>query len=374
MTEKPRAKVDTPSISNDEFDNLSPLTEELKYLDREEVLPFTYEITSYGADYDVTGLIRRLSNNTILIPPFQRSYVWSLRIASRFIESLLLGLPVPGIFLSREPDTNKLLVIDGQQRLNTLRYFHDGVFLPTKREFALKFVQNKYLGKTYQTLSPADRLRFDDSIIHTTVVRQDEPSDDSSSIYYLFERLNTGSIELAAQQIRAAIYHGPFSDTLKHLNENASWRILYGAKDNKMRDQELILRFLALYFFHDDYKKPMKEFLNKYMGGNRNFLLQSEDQIIRAFVPTVETIQRYIGDTAFRWKRGRNVAFAEAVMLGIAYRLERGTVNNYATLRERFNNLSNNLDFAQVTETATTDEENIKKRIRIVREVFADVP
>ena len=83
----------------------------------EAVMPYKYLITSYGADYTVEVLVKRMRENTILVPAFQRSYVWSHRTASRFIESLLLGLPVPGVFFSREKDSEKLLVIDGQQRL-----------------------------------------------------------------------------------------------------------------------------------------------------------------------------------------------------------------------------------------------------------------
>ena len=81
--------------------------------------PGYYSITSYGADYPIDGLIKRLDRGDIIIPKFQRSYVWKIEQASRLIESFLLGLPVPGIFLARENETNKLIVIDGQQRLKS---------------------------------------------------------------------------------------------------------------------------------------------------------------------------------------------------------------------------------------------------------------
>src|SRR5687768_3267101 len=82
----------------------------------------TYDVSSYGSDMDVEGLVRRLQSGDILIPPFQRDYVWKQAEASRFIESLLLGLPVPGVFFATEPETNKFLVIDGQQRLKSLQF------------------------------------------------------------------------------------------------------------------------------------------------------------------------------------------------------------------------------------------------------------
>src|SRR5262249_4701723 len=79
------------------------------------VPPVRYEVASFGIDYDVEGIVRRLQRGDMVIPSFQRTYIWKLTEASRFIESLLLGLPIPGVFLAEEPETNRLLVIDGQQ-------------------------------------------------------------------------------------------------------------------------------------------------------------------------------------------------------------------------------------------------------------------
>ncbi len=125
----------------------------------EEYYPVEYSISSYGADYPVDGLVKRINNRSIYIPKFQRSYVWNIYRASRFIESLLLGLPVPAIFLYKETDSNRLLVIDGQQRLRTLQYFYNGSFEPTERTFKLpKGVQNRFQGATYKTLKEDERL------------------------------------------------------------------------------------------------------------------------------------------------------------------------------------------------------------------------
>ena len=217
--------------------------------DAEESIPFEYSITSYGADYPVDGLVKRINNNDIYVPSFQRGYVWKIKDASRLIESLLLGLPVPGIFLAKEPDTQKLLVIDGQQRLKTIQYFYNGIFEPSKNEFALEKINSRFIGLTYKTLSQEDRRRLDDSIIPATIVKQDEPTLDLSSIYHIFERLNTGGKNLQAQEVRACIYHGHFQELLKELNDNLTWRSMYSQEpDERMRDQELILRFFALYF------------------------------------------------------------------------------------------------------------------------------
>ena len=238
--------------------------------EEQEVAPFKYSITSYGADYPIDGLVRRIRDGSIYIPSFQRGYVWSLPQGSRFVESLLLGLPVPGIFLSKDDATQKLLVIDGQQRLLTLSWFYEGIFRPTGRAFALQGVQERFDGVTYQSLSDEDRRRLDDSILHATVIKQEEPSEDESSVYYIFERLNTGGTPLRPQEIRTAIYHGPFNDLLRTLNQRPAWRALYGPEDVRMRDRELILRFLALFFRADSYHRPLKAFLNEFMGDRKS--------------------------------------------------------------------------------------------------------
>lgn len=102
----------------------SPVKEPEIIKEEDELLP-VYSIASYGADYPVDALVKRIRSGDIYVPTFQREFVWSLKQASRFIESLLLGLPVPGIVLAREVDTNRHLVIDGQQRLISLTSFYN---------------------------------------------------------------------------------------------------------------------------------------------------------------------------------------------------------------------------------------------------------
>lgn len=213
---------EAPQQDEEEVDDLDELN---------EVIPTTYSITSYGADYPVDGLVKRMAQGDIVVPlfrlepepgqstvGFQREFVWTKSQADHFVESLLLGLPVPGIFLVKESN-GKHLVLDGQQRLRTLESFYDGLF--QGKEYMLENVQEKWRTKTYKTLHADDRRRLDDSIIHATIVRQDEPSEDQSSIYLIFERLNSGGTFLQPQEIRVALYHGLFASLLSKLNDNA---------------------------------------------------------------------------------------------------------------------------------------------------------
>jgi hypothetical protein len=343
--------------------------------DSEEIITFKYSITSYGADYPIDGLVKRLQQESIYIPPFQRLYVWDIKKASRFIESLLLGLPVPGIFLAKEQETNKLLVIDGQQRLLTLQYFYEGIFKPTQRQFALRNVQEQFEGTTYKLLLDEDRRRLDDSILHATIVKQDEPSDDDSSIYLIFERLNTGGTPLKPQEIRSCIYHGELNQLLYHLNNNEFWRYIFGPIDKNLRDQELILRFFALYFNGKNYKLPMKGFLNEYMGENKHLTLQSENKLRQIFETTIEVVYKSIGSKAFKPIRGMNASVFDAVMVGLARRLEKGHIQNLELLREKYQSLLENENFIAVSLKAanTSHERNVMGRIELAVEAFANL-
>jgi Protein of unknown function DUF262 len=350
----------------------------------DEVIPLNYEITSYGADYPVDGLVKRLENGDITVPRFsagrqdgdevvgfQREYVWSKTQADRFIESLLLGLPIPGIFLVREND-GRLLVLDGHQRLQTLKNFYEGIF--KGRSFKLVHVQDRFKNLTYKDLEAEDRRRLDNSIIHATIVKQDEPTGDQSSVYLIFERLNSGGTILQPQEIRVALYHGPFADLLVALNEYPAWRQLFGKRSQRLKDLELIQRFLGLFYYGDHYARPMKAFLNRYMATNRQLQAQSEEELTSIFVLTVDTIIAGIGPRAFKPSNAVNAAVLDSVMVGVASRIVvGGELQNPIRLLEPYRRLLANPDYIRVTSRSTADDENVALRLELARDAFLGV-
>jgi Protein of unknown function DUF262 len=349
-----------------------------------EVIPYTYEITAYGADYPVDGLIERLNRGDIVVPTydpevrgtsldvagFQRRFVWTKPQIDKFVESLLLGLPVPGIFLVREPN-NILLVLDGQQRLRTLQAYYKGIL--REREFRLESVQERFKGLRYEDLLEDDRRRIDNSIIHATVVRQDQPTDDESSIYTLFERLNTGGTNLQPQEIRVALYRGRFGDVLRELNENASWREIYGKRSERLKDQELILRFFALLFYASKYERPMKGFLNKYMATNRECKRQSAKTLKAAFEDSITLVHEALGSRAFRIVAALNAAVMDSVMTGLSHRLSNGPVKSHKAVRTAYQGLLADEDYLGAVQRATADEESVRARLSLARDAFAKV-
>ena len=344
--------------------------------DDEEAIPFEQSISWYGADFTVDAVVSRLNNDDIYIPDFQRSFVWDRRKASRFIESLLLGLPVPGIFLAVD-ENQRHIVVDGQQRLKSLKFFCNGYFNEDKRKFSLTGIESEFAGKTYESLSPNKQRQLDNSLLPATIVRQDRPSDDKSSIYLIFERLNTGGALLQPQEIRAAIYTGEFNNLLRSLNGNPHWRDLFGKVHNRMKDQELILRFLAMYFNWEKYQSPLTKFLNAYMGSNRHLETQSERELRQVFETTMEAIHRHLGANAFKppWSRGRfTAAIFDSVAVGVAKRLERDDIKNANALKSRYDTLFENESYREATFAGTARATAAKQRLTIAIEAFADVP
>ncbi len=342
------------------------------------VIPDRYAITSYGADFDVDGLVKRMERGDIFIPPFQRDYIWNMNEASRFIESLLLGLPVPGVFLAKEINSNKLYVIDGQQRLKTIYFFFKGTFNPKPtdkklRVFKLSKVQQQFEGKAFIDLEESDRITLENSIVHATIIKQDYPDDNDTSVYHVFERLNNGGRRLLPQEIRTAVYHGNFIELLKELNENEKWRKIFGPKHKRLKDQELILRFLALYFDGSNYVKPMREFLNIFSIHNRALNNTKKMRYSNLFNSTIELINDVLGESAFRPERALNAAVYDSVMVGIARRLEKGEIVKKENVKNKYEDLLKDLSYQKSISQATSNETNVRDRINKSVEFFSTV-
>lgn len=338
-------------------------------LDSEEI-NYRYEITSYGADYPVDSIIKRIKDEVIFVPPFQREFVWSITQASKFVESLILGLPVPGIFLSKELSTGRLLIVDGQQRLMSLYYFYEGLF--KKKEFILSGLGSDLNGRTYKTLETSDRIRLDDAIIHATIVRQEQPDDENSSIYLIFERLNSGGKPLTAQEIRACIYYGDFNQFLGYLKNKDSWRIVFGKENERMKEEELILRFFTLFYERNNYQKPLKGFMNKFMSSNRNFEKHDKKILEDVFTKTLKEFAEHIGNKSFRIGRPFNASAYEACMIGLAERLKKGDIDA-SKFKAAYQTLITSPEFVVTTKGPTSDEKQLKERIDLAVNAFEHI-
>lgn len=286
----------------------------------------------------------------------------------RFIESLLLGFPIPGIFLVRQSD-KRYLVLDGQQRLITLRDFYAGVH--QKREFALVNVSERFVGLTYKSLPDDLRRSLDNAFIQATIVDTDGSQSSLDSVYQIFERLNSGGTQLTPHEIRVALYAGALVDQLESLNQLAEWRALYGGRSPRIRDQELILRIISLYVASGEYSRPLKIFLNKFGGKHRDDSDPAVQEAATLFQRAVDVLIEGPGPEALRKSsRQVNVAQTEAIFVGLMRRLSQREVDP-ADVAEAVNSLRHDTAFDASTGRATADEEPVATRLRVATEAFA---
>lgn len=317
-----------------------------------------YQINTFGADFTVDGLIRRFERGDIYRPSFQRNFVWGLVQASKFIESILLGLPIPSVFLYREEDTQQHLIVDGLQRLTTLHSFAQGVFPGTDRAFRLKGVNPRFEGSGLRDLAEDDRRRFEDSVIHAMIIQQFSPQNDKSSVFHIFERLNSNGTPLEPQEMRAAIYHGQFQEFLYTLNQSPIWRNVFGPVHKRSKDEELILRFFAFLYDEENYVSPMKLFLNNFMGKNRDMIGLSQSAASDIFVSTLERILDAVGPRAFRISRSLNAAIFDSFAVAVA-RAPHADRDNIANAYGR---LMQDANYLRLVSKATANEKNVEGR------------
>ena len=357
----------------EEFQDAGLEPVESEVLDEQSSLP-TYEILTYPADYTLEVLVDKWTKGQLIVPNFQRKFVWTQVQASKLIESFLLGLPVPPIFLYSEPNTPGLLVVDGQQRLRTITSFFDGNFgeetKGSRRVFRLVGLQDSspYQGRSYEDLlreDPVAASRLQDSVLRAFVIKQLNPADDTS-IYHVFERLNTGGTFLNPQEVRNCVRHGPLNDLLVEMNGNGDWREILGKQepDKRMRDVELVLRFLALTYDAAGYAKPMKDFLNKFMDAHRSPSTTEADEFRSLFARTSLAIHQALGRRPFHVRAGLNAAVFDSVAVAFAHNLDRVPLDIGGRYREK---LLSNGEYLMAVRSATTDAETVEARIRLAR-------
>jgi uncharacterized protein with ParB-like and HNH nuclease domain len=351
-----------------------------------------YDILTYPADFTLEGLVTKVKNKEILNAPGQRKFLWQLAQASKLIESFILGLPVPPIFLYIDRQTGKLLVVDGQQRLRSIVCFFSGWFSGTgwadgKSDeqngvpFKLEGLHPKsaFIGATFQTLKDTDEEVFNrlkNSVLRAFVMKQVEPQDDTS-IFQIFERLNTGGMILQGQEIRNCLYEGDFNELLKELNKGETWRQIVGkkAEDKRMRDVEMILRFYTLFYDVKKYKKPMKGFLNRFMRIHRRPSEGEKAEYANLFEQTAAAVVKYLGPKPFHIRRGLNAAVFDSVFTAFARHLDeigdgKDTSTNIRRVKANYHRLLKDDDYKTWVGSATTDKDVVPRRLERAEEIL----
>jgi hypothetical protein len=235
----------------------------------EQLIPGETAAVVSGTDWTTETMISQLKKENIqLNPRFQRRDAWKPDRKSRFIESLIVGLPIPQIVLAESRDRGKFIVLDGKQRLLAILQFW-GLSEGENNAYPLTglTLRNDLQKKTFTDLSTDQALESDynalcNQPIRTVVIRNWK---DTNFLHTVFLRLNTESVNLSPQELRQALLPGPFTDFIDDVaGKAASLRHLLGiaGPDPRMRDTEILARFLAFRFFSENYPGRMKQFLD----------------------------------------------------------------------------------------------------------------
>lgn len=344
-----------------------------------------FNISSWGADLSFRELISMYEEDELIKPELQRKYVWDKVEASRFIESILLGLPVPSIFLAQSG--SQKLIVDGYQRIMTVYDYMRGIFSTDKKVFRLsnsEKINARWRNKAFSELSTDDQRKIKSTTIHAIIFEQKKPENDGTSLYQVFERINTSGRTLTPQEIRNCVYQGSFNTMLFEINENKTWRKLFGTEDvdSRMRDLEYILRFFTMKtgdILNTDSKQiSLKKALNDFMKAHKEDRPADIQQFKDEFDTTVQLVYDHIGRDAFRnYTRGKfskkfHPAIFDAIMVAV-FLIQKQGIPLDDVSEEKHIALLENLNFKEVTSKRTTDVDNIRKRIFIVGEMLFGV-
>ena len=364
-----------------------------------------YDVTASPNDFNLKTLFDFVESGALVIPGFQRNYVWDIGRASKLIESILLGLPIPQIFLYEE-SRNRFLVIDGQQRLMSIFYFIKQRFplkekrveirrifgehghIPTEvleddsyfRKFNLSLSrpipgrENRFHGINYSTLGDL-KLSFDMRTVRNVIIKQNLPEDDDSAVFEIFNRLNSGGVNLTPQEIRASLYHSDFYDMLFKINNDERWRrILDSAEaDLHTRDVEILLRSFAMLIEGAAYKPSMVKFLNRFSSNCKQLSKDKINYLKELFYSFLESTTS-LPDKIFFGSRGRFATlFFEAVFAAVAS----SSFSQKALIVEKLDpekikKVFTDKEFIEASQTDTASTSNVQARLKRAKAIMGE--
>lgn len=350
----------------------------------EDSIGDTNQAVLWASDWTSETILAQLNRGNIeLSPRFQRRDAWSRTNKSRFIESLLLGLPVPQIVLAERTDRRgQYIVLDGKQRLLTLLHFAGG---GEGRDVSFRLsgleVRKDLSRVTYKRLSERPEMQsefntFASQTIRAVVIRN-WPS--TSFLHLVFRRLNTGSLKLSAQELRQAISPGPFSDFVDDFSLESN--TLHGllrrtTPDPRMRDVELLARHLSLRLRTEAYNGRMKEFLDQ-SATIFNETWPEQEVSIRAaaaqFVEAITGLIQILGDRLAR-KEGSRL-FNRSIFDALAFyavdpEVRASMIANQQAVVIAYENVVGNQAFKNAIESDTAGVPNTVTRLRLWAEAL----
>ncbi|NVP17398.1 DUF262 domain-containing protein [Candidatus Gracilibacteria bacterium] len=334
-------------------------------------------------------LSMKQDGDLILQPDYQRNFVMNQKQSSRLIESILMDVPLPVIYLNEEKD-GRYSVIDGQQRLTSFLTFIEEKVFGTNKQFKLVGLNilKELNGKAFSQLEKESQNKIKTTTLHTIIIKKESNEDIK---FEIFERLNTGSIKLNEDEIRNTVYRGKYMDLLSELEDNEIFHKLV-RKDNyknRMIYRGMILRFFALYEkSYLNYKPSIKQFSNKHLREFRNLSDEKIKEYREVFKNTTELVYSIFGENAFRryipgdndningyWALTRiNMAIYDIQMCCFAKYTKNQIIQKVDIIREEFIKLMcNNQKFIDCILNQTSNKEQLQTRFKIWFEKLEEI-
>ena len=376
--------------------------DQIENSEEEDIVVNEYDISSVPNDFNMSTLFNLIESGIVKIPDFQRNYVWEQNRASKLIESIILGLPIPQVFFY-ESEKNSYLIIDGQQRLLSIYFFFKQRFPKESarnllREefekhnkvsdallnddnyfvnFTLKLneygVKNNYSGKKFSTLDESIKNQFEHMrTMRSVVIRQNAPDDSDSSMFEIFNRLNTGGQNLTAQEIRSSLYYSDFYNMLNEVNQNSAWRQLIkkAAPDVHSKDVEMILRSFTLLFDGEKYKPSMTRSLNRFSKKAKTFDSETIDYLKQLFESFVLACSN-LDDAAFCPTGRFNVSIFDATFVATCREpFERHDLVTKKISKKSFDELRKSGEFLSHVQSNTASTKSVLGRIELAKEIL----
>ena len=282
-------------------------------------------------DISVKELISMVSESIIdIAPEYQRQFRWPADKQSALIESIFLGIPVPSLFMATNPDGTWEL-IDGVQRLSSMIHFAGSKIGIEKIGLVdnLKLTKLEKLtalnNKIFSELPSTVQLEFLLKPIKITTLSD---KSDLEVRFDLFERLNTGGIELTDQEIRSCVYRGRFNDFIQALSKDENYNSvvrLTKTQENDGTRQEFVLRFFAFLNNYENFDHSVVDFLNEYMAAaSKNFNYRQAEDVFKETFRQLSAIPEGIT----RGRKNTPTNLFEGVAVGAALVIQQGQAIN----------------------------------------------
>jgi len=363
--------VEDKPIYEIDSDSTAPDPDEVPVRDR-RLLTQPYDLV-------VEALIDQITNGTIYLrplserPSFQRRYVWSDILASRLVESILLNVPIPPCYLSQNEDF-ELDVIDGQQRLFSIYRFIDNRFPLVGLEVLTELNKKRF----HEIPMKLQRQLKTHTLRCILITNESHPE----IKFDVFERLNTNTVPLNAQELRNCIYRGSLNSLLQEAAVYSPWLAILGKKqpDKRMRDEELVLRFFSFWIQGmESYRTPLKHWLNDAAKGGRRYTADRIKELKDVWVAAINnSLIWFSTEECFRrfpvgHSRSVNRALFDLVMIAAGNIDMEKAFDVRIRVRDTYAALFNDDEFNDLISRSVDHTKRTKRRFEIWNEKFYDI-